>query len=229
MPADASPVGTLAQFDTCTVSDACDALGTGTVLDGLLPLWEGARVCGPVVTVELAPVTPGAPAPAGPHLGARAIERAACGDVILVANEARTGMGGWGGLLARGAMARGVVGVVVDGACRDADEARSLRFPVFARAAQCRTARGRVYERACGEPVTLNGHLIRPGDVLTADGSGVVVVPAPDLPAVVARCRLIARKEELMASRLAAGEAASDVLGADYESMLDADSADPSR
>ena len=225
MPPDAPAAVVLGQFDTCTVSDACDALSTGAVLDGLLPLWEGARVCGPVVTVELVPVTPGVPPPPGPHLGARAIERAAPGDVILVANEARTGMGGWGGLLARGAMARGVVGVVVDGACRDADEARTLRFPVFARSAQCRTARGRVYERACGEPVTINGHLINPGDVLTADGSGVVVVPAADLEAVVTRCRLIARKEELMASRLAAGDTASDVLGADYESMLGTDPA----
>jgi regulator of RNase E activity RraA len=38
--------------------------------------------------------------------------------------------------------ARGVRGVVVDGACRDVADAQELAFPVYARASVAATARG---------------------------------------------------------------------------------------
>jgi hypothetical protein len=55
-----------------------------------------------------------------------------------------------------------VAGVVIDGACRDVDEARELGFPVFARGGAARTARARVYEVSFGELVNLNGMRINP-------------------------------------------------------------------
>lgn len=209
----------LAGLDVCAVSDALDACGlTGQVV-ALRPMWEGARLVGRAITTRLVP----GPAPAGTpqvHLGARAIEAAGTGDVIVIDNAGRDAMGSWGGLLSLAASLRGIAGVVTDGACRDVDEARDLRFAVFARVGAAPTARGRVHEVSCNEPVELVGVPVRPGDVVMADGSGVVVVPIDDAERVVAQAERIARREAAMAERLRAGESVTEVMGASYEHML---------
>jgi 4-hydroxy-4-methyl-2-oxoglutarate aldolase len=140
--------------------------------------------------------------------------------VIVVANAGRTMMGGWGGLLSLAASLRGVSGVIVDGACRDVDEARDMGFPAFARAPVCFTARGRVHERSSGEPVIIGGLPVDPGDIVTADGSGVAFLAVASAAVVVERAEKIVAKERDMQRALRAGAAVSDVLGGSYEHML---------
>lgn len=219
MTTDAELVRRFGALDACCVSDALDALGLTAVADGLGPVWEGASVVGRAVTMKLEP----GPADAGAapvHLGARAIGRAVPGDVVVVDNGGRTAMGSWGGLLSHAAALRGVAGVVTDGACRDVDEARERRFPVFARRGAVRTARGRVHEASVGEPVSVAGIPVHTGDLVVADGSGVVVVPLDQLDAVLRKAEDLARREAAMTSRLAAGVPVEQVLGASYEHML---------
>jgi 4-hydroxy-4-methyl-2-oxoglutarate aldolase len=206
-------------LDTCAVSDALDALNLSGAVEGLAPVWEGARVVGRAVTTRLAPGPPDSGAP-GVHLGVRAIESAAPGDVIVIDNAGRAGMGSWGGLLTLSASLRHVAGVITDGACRDVDEARGLAFPVFARGGAVRTARGRAHEQSCGEPVSLGGVTVHPGDVVMADGTGVVVVAAGDVERVLPVAERIAAREHLMQADLRGGRRVSQVLGTDYESML---------
>lgn len=209
----------LGRLDSCVVSDALDAVGGGAVVDHLRPMWEGARLVGRAVTMALA---------TGPvmgskvHLGVRAIERATAIDTIVVANEGRSGMGSWGGLLSVAASARGVAGVVTDGALRDVDEARDLRFPVFARGATPRTARGRAHEVSCGEPVEIAGVPVSPGDLVLADGTGVVVVRWESAEDVLTKAEELAQREAEMGGRLRGGRTASAVLDTAYESMVHA-------
>lgn len=218
-PAGDAQVARFAVLDTCAVSDALDALGLDGVVDGLRPVWEGARVAGRAVTTRLVPGPPGA-GPPKVHLGVRAIESAAPGDVIVIDNGGRAGMGSWGGLLTLAASLRHVAGVITDGACRDVDEARVLAFPVFARGGAVRTARGRVHEQSRGEPVAIGGVTVHPGDVVIADGTGVVVVAAGDTERVLAVAERIVGREGLMQADLRAGKPVSQVLGTDYEGML---------
>lgn len=207
-------------LDACTISDALDAIGITGVVDGILPLWQGARAVGPAMTCALADGPP--PPTASPvHLGARAIAATRPGDVIVVANQGRDTMGSWGGLLSLAASLRGVAGVVLDGACRDVDEARELGFAAFARRPALRTARGRVHEVGFGEPVSFCGVSVTPGDLVVADGSGVVFVPSDAIEAVVAAAEAIAAKEEAMRGRLYGGRPITEVLGTSYERMLD--------
>jgi regulator of RNase E activity RraA len=205
--------------DACAVSDALDALGFASPHHRLRPLWEGARVAGPIITTALAAGS----APAGTpkvHLGVRAILRARPGGVILMANEGRVEMGGWGGLLTRAARQRGVAGVIVDGACRDLDEAREAAFPVFGLGSTPRTARARIHEVSVGEPVTVAGCTVRTGDWVVADGSGVVFVPAEHAAEVSAKAGELALGEATMIERLASGEDLADIFGVAYEDML---------
>lgn len=207
-------------LDTCAVSDALDALGhTGTV-DGIQEVWPAGRVVGRVVTMELAPVSEDAP-PSTRHLGVNAITVASPGDVIVVANSGRVDCGSWGGLLSRAAVRAGIAAIAIDGALRDVDETRELRLPVFARGRTPRTARGRIHEVSVGRPVEFAGATVATGDLVIADGSGVVFVAADVAKQVLDRATAIGRREAAMAGDLDAGRPLAEVMGTDYETMLD--------
>jgi regulator of RNase E activity RraA len=198
-----------------------DKLGLAGAVSGLQPLSSTRRIAGRVVTFRLVPAAE-APPPSGPvrHLGTTAIEACRPGDVIVV--EQRTGIdaGSWGGILSVGAKVRQVAGVIADGPVRDVDEARACDFPVFARSATVRTARGRVAEAETNGPVTIGDIRVHPGDCVIADASGVVFVPATQLARVLDAAEAIAAREAAMTRALLAGRPISEVMGADYEHML---------
>ncbi|MFN0028702.1 MAG: RraA family protein [Acidimicrobiales bacterium] len=208
------------------MSDALDRLGLTGVLTGVqsLSCWPPRRLAGRVVTVELGPVATAptsAPAPSPRHLGTAAIEAAAPGDVIVVAHQGKTDCAGWGGILSLAAQLRGVAGVIVDGACRDLDEARELDFPLFGRAGVPLTARARAVERSWGESVTVgDGLVVRTGDAVLADGSGVVFVAARDIEAVLAAAEEIFAREAAMARSIRDGAQPSVIMGRSYEELL---------
>lgn len=210
----------LEKLDTPTLSDALDKMGLPGAVFGLAPMTVSRTVAGRAMTVKL-----GAPLPNLPkrHLGAGAIMAAEAGDVIVVEHRGRTDVSGWGGLLSRGALAKGIAGVVIDGAFRDIDEARMLGLPIYGRAAVPITARGRVAEHSFGEPVTIAGVAVAVGDWVVADGSGVTFLPALRAGEIVSVAEDIFAREQLMAQDIEAGRPIGEVLGADYEDMLKKD------
>jgi 4-hydroxy-4-methyl-2-oxoglutarate aldolase len=209
----------LGALDSCVVSDALDRLALPGTVHGIGRLWPCRRVAGRVVTVELALYEARAAASV-PHLGTRAIEAAAGEHVIVIANHGRLEMAGWGGLLSRAARARGVRGVIVDGAARDLDEAETLGFPIFARAAVPTTARGRVMELATGGVIEVGGVAVAPDDLVIADGSGVVFVAAASAEEAVATAEGLAEREASLAEQIDRGRPPTEVLGGGYERMV---------
>ena len=158
----------LARLDTTVLSDALDGLGLPPGVGELRAQWGQPRISGVARTVALEPDPGGEP---GPHIATSAIAAAGPGDVIVVANDGRTDVSCWGGLLALGSVARGVAGVVADGACRDIAEAEQVRFPVFSRGTTPRTARGRLRQKSVAEPVTVAGIVVADGDLLVRSGA----------------------------------------------------------
>ena len=207
----------LAALDTCAVSDALDKLGLPGAVIGIAALTGPAKVAGRVVTTKLGAPLPGLPKR---HLGAGAVMAAKPGDIIVVEHRGRIDVSGWGGLLSRGAVRRGVAAVLVDGACRDIDESRALGLPVFARAAVPVTARGRVAEHSCQEPITFGAVAVKPGDLVIADGSGIVFVDQTRAEDILSTAEDIYAREQRMAAAIDAGGAIGDVMSADYEDML---------
>jgi 4-hydroxy-4-methyl-2-oxoglutarate aldolase len=217
-------LGRYASLDTCVISDAIDALGGqesdfGRTLAGAAAAWAGARALGWAVTMKLA-AGPGPPGSV--HLGVRAISLSRPGNVIVVDAGGLTGGGSWGGLLSTAASVRGVGGVLSSGAVRDIDEARELSFPVFCAAATPRTARGRCHEVSCGEPVSIDGFRIAAGDLIAADGTGVVAVPRARAREVLAKALELASREAGMRAALLDGADPVRILGGRYEDMLTA-------
>lgn len=211
-------VDRFAKLDACAVSDAADALGLAPAATGFSRMSGDGLLVGIVSTMTLVEGTPPPDAPKV-HLGATAIDQGGP-DTVIVVSHPGIEAGGWGGVLSNGAQAKGIRGVIVDGPCRDVDEAASLGFRIFARRATARTARGRVYEAATDAPITVEGQTVQAGDYVIADGSGVVFVPADHIDALLAKAEQIAAKEALMTKAVRAGTPVTQVMGADYEDML---------
>jgi regulator of RNase E activity RraA len=210
-------IARLRRLDSCCVSDALDRLSMEGALAGFRRWGPRGVLVGPVRTVLLAQ----GPAPVGArHLGTRTLDVAGRDDIVLVANAGRCEAGAWGGLLSLAARHRGLAGVIVDGALRDGDEVDAGPLPVFARAATPRTARDRYHEVGCDVPVTVESVRVQPGDIVMADGSGVVFIPIDDVARVIAIAEEIAEEEARMASALASGGHGTDVLDERYERLV---------
>jgi len=208
----------LAKLDTCAVSDALDSLSLKGATWGVGPLWPCPRIVGRAVTMKIKPAGLQQPAQ---HLGTAPIEAAKPGDVIVIDNGGKLEFSCWGGLLALSAKLKGLSGVVIDGASRDIDEARDLGFPVYARGAVPMTARGRVVQESFNQEIQFAGVQCHPGDLVIADGSGVVIVPKEREEEAVTAAEAIYQKEQEMAAGIRKGYSGLEMLEKlGYEQML---------
>jgi 4-hydroxy-4-methyl-2-oxoglutarate aldolase len=208
----------LLKLDSCAVSDALDRLGQTGVVLGIPPTAPPAKIAGRVVTMRLVDRTQANQATTR-HLGTSAIEAANPGDVIVV-EHGRSDAAAWGGILSAAAKTKGIAGVIVDGAARDIDESRELEFPVFARSAVPLTARGRIVEESFNQPVRIGRIDVTPGDLVLADGSGVVFLASDKAQEIIESAEMIAAREAKMKEAVMAGDRVSEVMGRDYETML---------
>jgi regulator of RNase E activity RraA len=211
------PLTHLAALDSCACSDALDKLGLTGVASGLRPVTVPRKITGRVITVQYGPATG---QPSTRHSCTAAIDAARPGDVIVVATGGRLDAAAWGGLLSLAATQRGIAGVITDGACRDVDEAIALGLPVYAAGTTPLTARGRQGEIAWDVPVQVAGVPVHPGDLVIADGSGVVFLPAERAGAIIGAAQQVAAREQALSVRIKNGEPSAAVLSAGYEQML---------
>jgi regulator of RNase E activity RraA len=72
---------------------------------------------------------------------------------------------------------RGMVGVVTNATARDTDEIETEGVPLYFRGVGRGIRPGRNQIESVNRPVVCGGVLVVPGDVVVADGDGVVVVP----------------------------------------------------
>ena len=208
----------LLKLDTCAVSDGMDRLGLMGATYGVRPLWPCPKIVGRAVTMKIKPIGLDKPKQ---HLGTLPIDAAQPGDVIVIDNGGRPDTSCWGGLLALAAKTKGISGVVIDGACRDVDESRDVGFPVFARGAVPMTARGRVMQESYNQEIEFAGVQVHAGDLVIADGSGVVIIPRSKEEEVVREAEAVAATEARMAEGIRQGMSVLEVLEKlGYEQML---------
>lgn len=159
------------KLDTTCVSDAMDKLGIECCAFGIKPLRFGQKICGRAYTVHYAPC--------GAVKGTVGdfLDDVEPGMVVVIDNAGREDCTVWGDIMAKTAKQKGVAGTVIDGVCRDIPAVLSCGYPMFSKGYYMRTGKDRVYADACQVPVTLGSVQVRPGDIILADDSGVVVVP----------------------------------------------------
>ena len=161
--------GLVARFGSLPVANISDSMSRMTAGGARLrPMHAGGALAGPALTVKTRP---------GDNLMIhKALDLAEAGDVIVVDGGRDLTNALIGELMAAHAQARGIAGMVLDGAIRDYDTIHAGRFPVFAAGV---THRG-PYKDGPGEiniPIAIDGMVIEPGDLIVGDGDGVLCVP----------------------------------------------------
>ena|SRR5438132_1026136 len=155
----------LATLASATVYEASGK--RGDMSPAIRQMVPGTRLFGPAFTVRCLP---------GDFAAVlRAIDRAKRGDVLVIdagGSERVTALGGTSSLAAK---TRGLAGAVVNAACRDLDEIREMKFPVYALGASVRGTL-RNHPGWLQVRVSVGGTVIEPGDLVVGDADGVVVV-----------------------------------------------------
>ena len=198
--ADANAIGTLAAAGVAT---AHEALGrSGLMKPYLRPIWAGAAIAGPAVTVLAQP---------GDNWMIHvAVEQCKKGDVLVVGCTADNTDGMFGELLATALIARGVIGLVIDAGCRDIKVLKEMGFPVWSKAV---SAKGTVKATlgSVNIPVVCAGVNVDPGDVIVADDDGVVVIPKKLAVETAQKAQKRVDDETEKRRRLEAGELSLDM------------------
>jgi 4-hydroxy-4-methyl-2-oxoglutarate aldolase len=95
-------------------------------------------------------------------------------------------------------VSKGASGIISNGGIRDTDEIIKQRIPVYLdymeRGRGIRPGRNEI--ESVNKPVTIGGVLIRPGDIVVADGDGVIVVPREHGKEVAEYAREILNKDK---------------------------------
>jgi len=191
----------LALFDglrVADVSDGMDAVGLhnlGLMDPAIHPLWKDDatyrhRVVGIAVTARYVPTN-------RPPAGRRDVEGfdrwvgewytelspepfdvlLRPGSVLVLDDPDDVDVGSIGSYNILAWKQRGMVGVVTDGTARDTDEIETEGVPLYFRGVGRGIRPGRNQIESVNRPIACGGVLVIPGDVVVADGDGVVVVP----------------------------------------------------
>ncbi len=167
---------TLRTLATPTLANAIDVVGAGGVMAGMHAAEPGMKCVGRAVTAR--EVTgPYGSFPVEDFKVGHIIDAAGPGDAVVIANGGAP-VSTWGGMASWAAKVKGIEGLVVDGGIRDREEIVEFAFPAFSAHMVPTPGKTRIRVEAIGEPVVAGGVMVRPGDVIVADGSGVVVLPA---------------------------------------------------
>jgi len=191
---------------TATLADAATALGLNLIMEGPRPAVPETypRFAGPAATMVFAPVrTPGVKAPYSLYDVVDVIPKGA----VMVVDAAGSPLAAWGGGSSGVCSRRGAVGAVIDGATRDVEDIRDLKFPVFCKSVWSLAFPRRLEVVAMDTPVTCCGVRVEPGDIIVADIDGVAAVPLTRFAEVKRQVERIRAIEKEVKERAAKGEA----------------------
>ena len=187
-------------YSNLRVADVSDGLdmaglpGTGLVIPEIQPCWVDLKdfshvFRGIAVTVRYVPTQkPALPAPGEDfakwegnfyntysHEAFSQIIRP--GTAVIIDDVEDRDIGSIGSNNILGWYKAGAVGVVTDAGARDTDEVGLEGVPLYLRKKGRGIRPGRNEIESVNRPVTIGGVLVCPGDIVVADGDGVVVVP----------------------------------------------------
>lgn len=186
----------LKRYKYLRVVDVCDAMdGMGYFDIGLMdpeirPLWPGMKWWGVAVTQRCVPAN----RPMWPLKTTKEIVNAhgiwfrevgnisvsdhvRPGSVIIMDTGGSKEVGSWGSNNSLAMVARGAVGIVTDGYCRDTYELTLQKTPLCTRRRGRTIIPGRIQTVEVQVPVSCGGVQVRPGDIVGCDDDGVLVVP----------------------------------------------------
>jgi 4-hydroxy-4-methyl-2-oxoglutarate aldolase len=216
----------LALFDGLRVADVSDGMdkaglhSTGLMSSDIHPLWKDTvnythRFIGIAVTARYVPSQnppAGKMSPQefdkweGAWYSQKSSEpfmpllREGSALVIEEAGEVDVGSIGSNNILAW--KARGMVGVVTSNTARDTDEIIAQKVPLYFQKPGRGIRPGRNEIESVNRPIVCGGVLVKPGDVIVADGDGVIVVPRAHAEDVARFARMVIDKDKAARTKL---------------------------
>lgn len=185
--ADHDDIKKLAQYPVALIGDVQARMGL--MSSAIRPVTPAPRLAGAVLPIH---------AREGDNLAIhRALDDAQPGDVLAINAGGETNRAVFGDILGEICLARGIAGVVVDGAVRDIDELTGQGLAVYARgispAGPWKNGPGRI-----GFPVACGNIVCHPGDAIIGDSDGIVIVPRANLTDVIERTQAQDQTEQRM-------------------------------
>jgi len=177
------------------------------------PLLPNRRVVGPAVTLAI----PGQDSTLLHHT----LGLLRPGDILVVDRLGDDKHACWGGGVTVAAKAAGAAAGIVDGPCTDLTEIQTSDFPMWCRGLSPITTRLYNLGGTLNLPVSCGGVSVHSGDVILADESGVLVLPATEAEAIADAALERQQRGERTQVRVAAGERLGDISGA-TKMVLDA-------
>jgi 4-hydroxy-4-methyl-2-oxoglutarate aldolase len=191
----------LQKFDGLRVADVSDGMDQAGLADvGLVsatigPLWRDNkefthRIVGIAVTARYVPTQQPRQGPLDTEdfnrwVGSWYSERSpepfvpllSEGTVLVIEEAQHIDVGSIGSNNIMSWKLRGCVGVVTSGTARDTDEIAAQGIPLYYRQPGRGIRPGRNEIESVNRPIVVGGVLVMPGDIVVADGDGVIVVP----------------------------------------------------
>ena len=151
---------------TANISDCMSRMTAGGAR--IRPMHSEGFLVGPAFTVKTRP---------GDNLLVhKALDLALPGDVIVVDAGGDLTNSIIGEIMSSYAEARGIAGIVINGAIRDHSSIRKSSYPIFAAGVRhrgpLRSGPGEI-----GRDIAPDGMVIEPGDLIVGDGDGIMHVP----------------------------------------------------
>ncbi|HMG74605.1 MAG TPA: hypothetical protein VK582_13980 [Pyrinomonadaceae bacterium] len=107
-----------------------------------------------------------------------------------------------------------LVGAVIDGACRDVEELRKLKFPVICKGVVPNVGSVSGYGDV-NVSIQCAGVVVSPGDIVAADGNGVVVVPKAESATILEAAQRLLQTEHVLQEKIKAGATIGELVNVD--------------
>jgi len=201
------------ELNTAVICDILDELGyrNQAMRGNLFPLLDDQKLAGVARTIlayDVFEVPEDAYA-----TEIEAVDSGREGDVFVCVNTSCNN-GFWGELMATVSIAKGVRGVLVDGAVRDIAQMRAMgeTFKVFAKGRNPNDSNGRALVADYDCPILCDGVVVNSGDLIFADIDGIAVVPQDVAKEVFEKALEKVKKEDIVRAELAAGRSLKDAF-----------------
>jgi 3-hexulose-6-phosphate synthase/6-phospho-3-hexuloisomerase len=189
----------LLQVSAPNITDAMHRKGA---MSGILSICGNVKMVGKAVTVHTVAGDWAKPV--------EAIDIAGKNEVIVINNDGATHIAPWGELATLSCLKKGISGVVIDGAVRDVDDIRAMKFPLFAKAIVPNAGEPKGFGEINAE-IQCGGQSVCPGDWIVGDESGVVVIPSVRAYEIARRALEVRKNEERIREEIRRGSTLSQV------------------
>jgi len=189
-------------FMQVSTPNISDAMHRAQAMHDVKPLYEGIKIAGKAVTVQTFQGDWAKPVEAS--------DVAQKGEIIVIYNGSKY-VAPWGELASRGCQQKGIAGVVIDGAIRDVEDIKKIKFPSFASAIVPNAGDPKGFGEI-NVDITCGGLRVRPGDWIVGDDNGVMVIPAERAYEIARRSMEVKKSEERTRTEIERGKTLAQVV-----------------